>query len=124
MKSLTIIIDIPDSKLSINSSAHWRTKHAPKTAAKEIGWVKAKEQMGKHPAFAPWGPFRIEVAWNARQENWIPDVDNLFSSLKPYIDGVASAGLFKNDKAMEVGRVLRGVDKEEPHVVIHFEKID
>lgn len=123
-ESITIAIDIPPRSLSANGRTHWAVKSGDKIAAKQTAFVLARREMLNKNIVAKWDRFTLSVMWYAARKNWVPDCDNIFSSLKATIDGVGQAGLFVNDKAMEIGRVIRSVDADSPHVVLHFERID
>lgn len=123
-QSITIAIGIPPRSLSANGRTHWAVKSGDKVAAKRIAFLLAKREMLAKNIVKPWDRFALSVCWYAKQKNWVPDCDNIFSSIKATIDGVGQAGLFVNDKHMEIGRVVRSIDAESPHVVLHFEEIE
>jgi len=123
MNSITFAITIPPRSLSPNARGHWRTKQNAKVLARADGYLHAKEHMGLKNLNCPWPRVRFSMIWYAKQKNWVPDSDNAIGAMKYYIDGVRQAGLFVDDKHMEIGSIKREVDADTPHVLLHFEEI-
>lgn len=80
---------------------HWaekrrKAKRLRKLAADEA-WL-ARRRAGMSGC---WHQARLEIyAWYPTRQT--PDPDNLIAALKPAIDGLADAGVFRNDRDLEI----------------------
>lgn len=87
--SITIILPWPDSNLMPNrkNGKHWGSSQAAKVRARQDGYLAAKAAM-KGPLVKARTPLSITFyAPDARRR----DLDNLLSSCKSALDGVAQA---------------------------------
>jgi Holliday junction resolvase RusA-like endonuclease len=75
-----------------------------------VGVVKRKPPKWKHAATQAIFYFKV----NRRR-----DADNLAAMLKPYWDGLADAGIIKNDSGFTHMPVIVKIDKKNPRVELH-----
>lgn len=98
-------IDLPFSRppLSLNDRMHWATKARHTRAIRTATKVRALAvRCPQHE--------RIAVTLHYRpRDNRPRDIDNLFATLKPCIDGLRDAGIVPEDDRSRV----------QPNVVIH-----
>ena len=82
----TLLLPWPDRALSPNARKGWRGKLSPKSAARGEAFLLAKS--------AGWrlehGDYELELIFYPPDRRH-RDLDNLFASLKPAIDGVCQA---------------------------------
>ena len=93
--------------------------HQAKKAAKEEAFVLVLES-GR-----PDGPYdkaHITITWVAKDKRR-RDVDNLFASMKPYIDGLVDSGLLTDDDAMHVSYTLRYERGTKNNTIIEVEEV-
>ena len=93
---------LPDSNLSPNKRLHHMELYKAKAAAK-MDAVMLVLSQGK-PA-RPYEKAHITITWVAKDKRR-RDTDNLFASMKPYIDGLVDSGLLTDDDAMHVTQLL------------------
>ena len=109
---IRITLPLPDSILSPNSRGHWGTKYRAVRAHRERARWEIALANGGDLFLAE---CRIDItAFHkiARRR----DRDNLISACKSYFDGLADAGLVKNDSGITLGPVLFKVDKQNPRL--------
>ena len=84
---------LPDPDLSPNKRLHWRPRAKATKVAKEesIGRVDEQGRPTK-----PYERAHITITWIAKDKRR-RDIDNLFASMKPYIDGLVAARLIEDD---------------------------
>ncbi len=111
--ALTFQLPLPDRALSPNSRNHWAVKSKAVKAARATAKEEAGRVLSDARMDAPrWKVARMDVVVFLGPRNKQPDPDNLIASLKPYIDGLADAGIVENDKNLwperpEIRRVER-----------------
>ena len=59
----------------------------------------------------------ITISWHAKDKRR-RDIDNLFASMKPYIDGLVAARLIEDDSAMNVTYTLKYEQGDKNNTVI------
>ena len=111
--ALTFQLPLADRSLSPNARPHWAVKAKAKKlaralASKEAGRVLCEARM-EPPRWCKAGMKAVFFLLPKQQQ---PDPDNIMAMLKPYIDGLADAGIVANDKNLwperpEVRRVER-----------------
>ena len=108
---------LPDPALNPNKRLHFYKVAAAKRNAKvEIMW-RAIEQVKK-----PYYPFKkahIIITWVAK-DNRRRDVDNLFASMKPYIDGLVAYGILTDDSADLISYTLEYEKGDENDTIIEI----
>jgi len=105
---------LPDSNLSPNKRLHHMELYKAKAAAK-MDAVMLVLSRGKPPR--PYEKAHITITWVAKDKRR-RDTDNLFSSMKAYIDGLVEAGLLVDDDAMHVSYTLRYERGEKDNTII------
>ena len=110
---------LPDPELSPNKRLHYMELYRAKDTAKQEAAALVLSQ-GK-PA-RPYEQAHITITWVAKDKRR-RDTDNLFSSMKAYIDGLVAVGLLRDDDAMHVGYTLRYERGEKDNTVIEVEEI-
>ena len=94
---------LPDPALGPNKRLHHMELYRAKASAKmdAIALVMAQGKPDH-----PYEKAHITITWIAKDKRR-RDTDNLFASMKPYIDGLVHVGLLRDDDAMHVGYTLR-----------------
>ena len=110
---------LPDSNLSPNKRLHYMSLYKVKAAAKMEAVLLVLAQ-GK-PA-QPYKHAHITVTWVAKDKRR-RDIDNLFSSMKAYIDGLVEGGLLADDSAEAVSYSLQYVRGTRDNTIIEVEKL-
>jgi Holliday junction resolvase RusA-like endonuclease len=118
--TLTVTLPIPSGQLGPNGRAHWRKKHELFKAAKNIGMIHLRAVANSQLYFWPMDrQMNLDVLWVAKQQQHLPDVDNLMARLKPYLDG-GQGVLYENDRQVQVRSIRREVGSN-PRVELTFE---
>ena len=108
---------LPDPALNPNKRLHfYKVAAAKRNAKEEIMW-RAIEQVKK-----PYYPFKkahIIITWVAK-DNRRRDVDNLFASMKPYIDGLVAYGILTDDSADLISYTLKYEKGDENDTIIEI----
>ena len=90
---------LPNPLLNPNKRLHYyKLAEAKRNAKEEMMW-RALEQVKK-----PYYPFKkahITITWVAK-DKIRRDMDNLFASMKPYIDGLVASEILEDDSADSV----------------------
>lgn len=94
---------LPDPDLNPNKRLHWSELSRAKRAAKELAMGLVFER-GKPQQ--PIEKAHITITWVAKNKIR-RDPDNLFASMKPYIDGLVASGLLIDDSAVNVSYTIR-----------------
>ena len=117
--SMTIELGhLPDSDLNPNARLHHMALHLAKAIAKdEAGWLVIAQGKPAHP----YGYAHITITWVAKDRRR-RDLDNLFASMKAYLDGLVSGGLLADDDAMHVSYTLRYERGERDNTIIEVEE--
>ena len=115
---MTIILPLPDRKLSPNARVHWRALHAAKRDARDTARMLATLRLnGSDPPM--WDRARAKVTWyfpTARGR----DPDNAMASLKAYWDGLEDAGIVANDCGIWPDRPEFMIDRDKPRIEIEI----
>jgi hypothetical protein len=109
---------LPSRDLSPNKRLHYMALAAAKRDAKEEAFALVLQQG--RPA-TPYDKAHITITWVAKDKRR-RDPDNLFASMKPYIDGLVGAGLIADDSAMHVSYTLKYERGEKDDTVIEVER--
>ncbi len=94
---------LPARNLSPNKRLHHMALYQAKAAAKEEMYLRVLEQ-GR--PVAPYAEAHITITWVAKDKRR-RDIDNLFASMKAYIDGLVSAEVLLDDSADHVSYTLK-----------------
>mgnify|MGYP003677638089 FL=1 len=110
---------LPDPDLNPNKRLHWTQLAKAKSAAKDEAIALVLEQ-GK-PA-TPYAKAHIIITW-ASKDKRRRDPDNLFASMKPYIDGLVDAELIADDSAVHVSYTIRYEQGDQDNTIIEIKEI-
>ena len=94
---------LPDPDLSPNKRLHHMQLYSAKRDAKDETMALVLQQG--RPS-TPYEKAHITITWVAKDKRR-RDIDNLFASMKGYIDGLVEVGLVVDDSAMHVSYTLR-----------------
>jgi len=111
---------LPSRELSPNARLHHMALYQAKLAAKEEMYLRVIEQ-GRPPT--PFTKAHISITWVAKDKRR-RDIDNLFSSMKGYIDGLVFAEVLVDDSADLVGYTLRYERGDKDDTVIEIKEDD
>jgi Holliday junction resolvase RusA-like endonuclease len=109
---------LPDSDLNPNRRLHYMNLYRAKAIAKDEA-IALVLQQGR-PA-TPYEKAHITITWIAKDKRR-RDIDNLFASMKAYIDGLVAAGLIADDSAKAVSYTLRYERGERDNTIIEVEE--
>ena len=107
---------LPDSDLSPNKRLHHMALYQAKLLAKEEMYLRVLEQ-GRPRTILPQA--HITITWVTKDRRR-RDIDNLFASMKPYIDGLVAAGLIADDSANHVTYTMRYERGEKDDTIIEI----
>ena len=110
---------LPDRDLSPNRRLHFMQLYRAKKDAKDEAMALVLEHG------APTEPIQkahITITWVAKDKRR-RDPDNLFASMKPYIDGLVEGGLIVDDSAAHVSYTLRYEHGDTDNTIIEVEEI-
>ena len=110
---------LPDSDLSPNKRLHHMQLYRVKRDAKFESAARVFEQ-GRPDK--PYERAHITITWVAKDKRR-RDADNLFASMKSYIDGLVLAGVIADDSAMNVSYTLRYEQGDENNTIIEVDEV-
>ena len=110
---------LPDPDLNPNKRHHWTHLAKAKSAARDEAIALVREQ-GK-PA-TPYAKAHIIITWLSKDKRR-RDPDNLFASMKPYIDGLVEAELLADDSAKNVSYTIRYELSDKDNTIIEVKEI-
>ena len=110
---------LPDRDLSPNKRLHHMPVYLAKRSAKyEMRWLVKELGVPKEPMQKA----RIDITFVASDKRR-RDLDNLFASMKPYIDGLVEVGLLWDDSADRVTYAIRYELGEKPNTIISIQEV-
>ena len=110
---------LPNSLLNPNKRLHHMKLNKEKAEAKDDAIALVKEQGS--PA-TPYEKAHITITWVAKDKRR-RDVENLFASMKAYIDGLVVSGLLIDDDWMHVSYTLKYERGAKDNTIIDVEEI-
>ena len=110
---------LPDPDLNPNKRFHWAKLAKAKSIAKDESIALVREQ-GK--PVTPYAKAHIIITWLSKDKRR-RDPDNLFASMKPYIDGLVEAELIADDSAKNVSYTIRYELSDKDNTIIEVEEI-
>ena len=113
---------LPDPDLNPNKRLHYMKLARAKRLAKDEAMALVYEQVGMGGPETPYDSAHITITWVAGDKRR-RDPDNLFASMKPYIDGLVDAGLIADDSAMHVSYTLRYERGDKNNTIIEIEEV-
>lgn len=109
MNAMTITLPLPDPGLSPNARLHWAQKRKLVEQARYDGWIATME------VWRPMAPLPLPARIPLSLSFVVPDhrrrdLDNLVSSCKAYLDGVADA-LGVDDSRFDLASITRRIER-------------
>ena len=108
---------LPDPALNPNKRLHFYKVAAAKRNAKEEMIARVIEQVKK--PYTAFKKAQVTITWVAK-DNRRRDVDNLFASMKPYIDGMVAYGVLTDDSADLISYTLKYEKGDENDTIIEI----
>lgn len=110
---------LPDPQLNPNKRLHFYALAKAKREAKDMMIALVKQQGSPKEAYLK---AHITITWIAKDKRR-RDIDNLFASMKPYIDGLVFAEVIADDNADRVGYTLRYERGDKNDTIIEVTEI-
>ena len=122
MTSVTITLDLPDSRLHAHAKGGWRAKRPAVKSARGLAHMIAIRDRG---AFRRPDRATIHYAFFV-PDNRQRDEANLIQMCKPYVDGLCDAGLIVGDhwQVLSTGGVSVEIDRDRPRVELTITERD
>lgn len=121
---ITITLPLPPRSLSPNGRSHWATKsRATKKYRRDAELAAVSAMMELNMRFAPqWelATAKVSFYWRTAAKH---DSDNSTASIKAGFDGIADAGVIKNDSGLTPMPPEMFVDRKNPRVEITIQEI-
>ncbi len=119
---VTITLRLPPKELSPNWRGHWAVKAKAVKRYKTDTHIETMRTM--NALGMPWTSWESATAravffWGTRRHR---DKDNALASLKAAFDGMASAGLLRDDEGLMHWPAVFEIDKSNPRVEITITK--
>lgn len=109
---------LPDPQLNPNRRLHFHALAKAKREAKDMMIALVKQQGSPKE---PYEKAHITITWMEKHK-YRRDIDNLFASMKAYIDGLVTAGVLVDDNADCVSYTLRYERSDKNDTVIEVNK--
>ena len=110
---------LPDARLNPNKRLHrsvvWRAR---REAREQAGWLALAAGVPTQPLRKAHITITFVAGDGVRR-----DIDNLFASMKGYIDGIVDAGVIADDSALNVSYTIRYERREKANTIIEMEEI-
>ncbi len=124
MDNITINIPLPPKELHPNSRAHKMAVHRQGKKYEAWAFYAALNEMGKRKIKTlPWARAEITTRFYHKTKRG-RDEDNAIAWMKAGFDGMADAGIVANDKDFRSGNATFYVDKDNPRVEVHIQRIN
>ena len=118
--TLTITLPLPAAGLSPNSRLHWAAKSRLVRDYRGAAAIVTRDAMNRAKIKGGWERATVRPVFYKRV-NRRADADNALSSLKAAIDGLADAGLIRDDSGLTYLPVEFRVDSRSPRVELVVE---
>ena len=109
---------LPPKELSPNARLHFHALYQAKLSARDEMYLRVLE---KGRPKVPFNEAHITITWVAKDKRR-RDIDNLFASMKAYIDGLVHADVLVDDSADLVGYTLRYERGDKDDTVIEVKE--
>lgn len=97
--ALTFQLPVPDRALSPNGRAHRAVKWKAASKARSVAKAEAERVLADAKMKEPyWKKAKYTAVLFMAGRMMRQDPDNFIATLKPYIDGIADAGIVYNDR--------------------------
>jgi len=123
---VTISLPLPSPKLHAHAKGgHWSKKSRATKTARALAFAEALAERGSvaYEEFEGTYEFAILSIDFYYPDMILRDILNSVQGLKPYIDGLADAGIIENDDwlHMSIGYIKAHLDRDDPRVVLTIE---
>ena len=115
----TLTVSIPDKTLSPNARSHWGAKATAKKNARGEAYIIG---LASDLCNQMWEIASTHVVYYHTM-NRRRDADNYLARLKSTFDGLADAGIIRNDSGFVHYPIVFKIDKENPRVEITIKHI-
>ncbi len=115
-KLLEFVFALPPKELSPNGRVCWQAKARAVRHARQAADIVARIGIGRRVR-PQWKLAWVQATFYFRRRG-IRDGDNLNAMLKPYLDGLADAGVVGNDNAFVLWPSLVELDADHPRMVL------
>ena len=120
IKEVTIHLGhLPDSGLNPNKRLHWMQLAKLKKEAKEEAYLRCRGEWWPR---VPFETAHITITWVSKSKRR-RDIDNLFASMKAYIDGIVFADVIEDDSSDCVSYSLYYLRGDEDDTIIHIRQL-
>jgi Holliday junction resolvase RusA-like endonuclease len=122
MSDLIVTVPLPPSLLQPNRKSHWAKKSR---AVRDYRWaakMACLAALREAKEIIAWDAAEVEPHFYFRVKRR-RDPDNLAASLKAARDGLADAGLVKNDCNIRNAEPVVHIDKDNPRVELWIRKL-
>jgi len=109
---------LPHSDLNPNKRLHYMKVYQAKRDAKDEAMILALAQGRPEK---PYQKAHITITWVAKDKRR-RDVDNMFASMKSYIDGLVDVGLLADDSASHVSYTLNYQRGDKDNTIIEVKE--
>lgn len=113
---LMITLPIPPKELSPNARVHWAVKAKHAKASRQIAAM-----LGKQAGSPKYTRANVRIVWYKPTKR-SRDSDNSLAMCKSFCDGLADAGIIKNDSGFRFMPIEFMVDKSNPRIEIYVEE--
>lgn len=112
---MTIVLPIPDIRISPNGNCHWSKKRRLVKAHRSRALLTTLQALAGNPPPVPLA-YSYRYHWPATRR----DDDNAIASGKPYLDGICQA-LRIDDKHLRFRELFHCADRQNPRleIIIH-----
>lgn len=117
---LVITLPLPPAALSPNARVHWATKASKAKKCRADGCLVARHVRNQANLKSPFARATVKAVFYKRTAVR-SDGDNALASLKNYIDGIADAGIVRDDSAFIYLPVEFAKDKSDPRLELIIE---
>ena len=118
---LIVTLPLPSRELSPNSRCHWAAKAQAASDARFDAKLATRSALREASEVCAWDAATVEPHYFFRV-NRRRDGDNATASCKAIFDGLADAGLVKNDSQLRHLPPVFAVDKKNPRLELWITK--
>jgi hypothetical protein len=113
---MTIILPLPDRRLSPNSRSHWSGLSKAKKAARQLAYLTTLSALQGKPSPCV-SRYRLDFYFSVRRRR---DDDNFAAACKAYRDGIADALRIDDTDLVLCAAPEMHQDKASPRLEIHL----
>lgn len=113
---MTIILPLPDKRLSPNARGHWSGLSKAKKSARELAYLTTLSALGGKPA-PTLSRYRLAFFFKVSRRR---DDDNWSAACKAYRDGIADALQIDDHTLRQIDAPEMRLDPARPRLEIHL----